>query len=141
TSGQEPITDSNGEFIAKVPAGTTYVHVEFIATENEDRYWTKAPTPVQVPQDVTTDIGTFSLASPCPAYLEGYFRSCDGEPLDGIVVAAWSGGISYMYAINGSFKLTAPSGSVITLTGTVASGEIAQPKTIVAGQQGSDILA
>jgi hypothetical protein len=66
-------------------------------------------------------------------------KGCNNTPIPGMVLASWNGGMSYVYTMNGQFRLTAPSGDVVTLAATAASGDVAQPQTVTAGAQGAYI--
>ncbi len=130
------VTDGGGHFSVRVPANSTKVILQVLASENHGLFYTNTPMPVNVPPNVTTDLGQISLNSPCPNYLMGQLNNCNGQPIAGMVMATWAGGMSYVYTTDGNFRLTAPAGTALSMAATAASGDIAQPQIIMAGAEG-----
>jgi hypothetical protein len=137
------ITDAEGKFRVKVPpvGSRGQAVLQVLASESGGLYWTNTPMPINVPPNVTTDLGQIALSSPCPSYLAGSLKDCDGALTTGMVVANWSGGMSYAYTTTGTFKIIAPASYQITLSATAASGAVAQPQTVTAGTQGAQVTA
>ena len=133
------VTDGSGRFTVRVVANSKLVILQVLANENNGIYWTNTPIVENVPANVTTDVGQIALSSPCPSYMTGTLKGCNNTPIPGMVLASWNGGMSYIFTTNGQFRLTAPSGDVVTLAATAASGDVAQPQTVTAGAQGAYI--
>ncbi len=142
TSGQQPITNGDGYFTAKVPAGpNAQIVMQVRASENKGIYYTNAAKPIVVTPDITNELGDFVLDSPCPSYLRGLLKDCNNKGVAGMVIATWSGGISYTYTTDGHFTMLVAAGQPYTLAATAASGVVVQPATGTAGAQGTQSQA
>ena len=139
TSGTQPITDGSGEFTVKVPAETNNIEIQVLANQNGGIYYMNAPKPVAVPRDVTTELGDFTLDSPCPSYMSGNLQDCNKTGVPGMIVASWTGGMSYVYTKDGAFSMVAAANQMITLTGTAKSGVAIQPQTAMTGTMGGQV--
>ncbi len=136
TSGAQPVTDGSGEFTVKVPAETNNIQIQVLSAQNGGLYYMNSAKPVAVPRDVTTEIGDFSLDSPCPSWLSGTLKDCNGNGVAGMILASWTGGMSYIYTTDGAFKMVAGASQLVTFSGTAKSGTALQPQSSMTGAQG-----
>jgi WD40 repeat protein len=135
-------TEQNGEFTIKVPANWDKLEYQIIAGNNMGLYYTNAPVHVIVATGETKELGDITLDSPCPSYLDGVIRDCDGKPTPGMVVARWSaGGLAYTYTVDGHYRMIVTPGNDVTLAATSADGHAAQPVSVHTGTSGQDINA
>ncbi len=133
------VTDGSGRFTVRVAANSNAVVLQVLANENNGVYWTSVPITEIVPPNVTTDVGQIALSSPCPSYLTGKLLDCNSQPTPGMVLASWSGGMSYIYTTSGQFQLFAGANTNVTIAATASNGAVAQPQTVTAGNQGDVI--
>jgi WD40 repeat protein len=58
-----------------------------------------------------------------------------------MVVANWPGGTSFVYTNTGKYSLVAPASTLITLSATSSTGDVAQPEQQMTGVQGTELIA
>ncbi|MDP4199036.1 MAG: hypothetical protein Q8902_05640 [Bacteroidota bacterium] len=136
--GEQVITDGGGFFTARVPADPARIPIaiQVIGTDNHGLFYMLHPIPVNVPANGTVDMGQITLDSHCPSYLAGTLENCSNRPTPGMVMANYSGGMSYVYTADGNFRITAPAGTAVILSATASTGDIAQPQSMTAGLEG-----
>ncbi len=131
TSGQQPITNGDGYFTAKVPAGpNTKIEIQVKGSENNQLYHTNSPKTIVASPDLTSELGDFNLDSPCPATLMGKIVDCNNVAIPGLVISSWFGGVVYTYAPQGLFRIPAPPDTLVTLLADVTSGIVVQSDPI-----------
>ncbi len=131
------VTDAAGRFKVRVPANSNAVQLQVLGSQNNGLYWTNNPITENIPANVTTDVGQIALSSPCPSYLTGRLVDCGGEPVAGMILASFHGGMSYVYSQDGNFTLFVGAGETVSIGATAGNGATAQPQTLTAGSQGS----
>jgi hypothetical protein len=105
------ITNQDGLYTGIVPAGML-ITVQVLASNNSSLSAnSQLITIASLSTNQTYYVADLIVA--CPAYITGTMKKCNGEGIDGMIVATWNGGIAYQYSSNGSFHLgCAPNASI-----------------------------
>lgn len=118
------VTDTNGYASRRVPQGVSFtvkVHPEV----NDGLESTEiAAGPYAAGTNNQLDLPL----TVCPAYIKGDVYDCGDSPIDGTIIAEFSGGgFTYGFAQNGGFRFRVKSGVAITLKAISPEGKESDP--------------
>lgn len=126
---REVITDENGEYSARVPAGMVFE----VSVEANKNLGSGTASPVQVgPVAAQQTITQNLVVSPCPAYITGTLVDCNGNPTEGIVQAVGTASYNAGYAVvqNGTFIMRVEADVMLSVEALGYNGGVSEPLSV-----------
>lgn len=124
---REVITDENGYYEVRVPAGLEFE----ISVDAAKNLGSGTVTPIPVgplsnQQTFTQDVAV----TPCPAYLTGTLTDCNGDPVEGVVQAIGTTNFGYMVVNGGQFRMRVEPNVQLTVNAIGYNGGVGEPLTV-----------